>query len=190
MTISDKSEYNEHLMYPYENDNGDLAGVTIPIVEPFDTIKQWQALLDGFVGGVKQQNPRENIEGLYAVSLNMGSKPQDLNSLNIERLSYGDVANSVKQSLQEYSFPKRTLGLIALVNENKHQMMTGTLALQGSYSPGTNKMHADRIIASVYDIESGLKLNIALNYENKQIIRLFGKVMLKALDKNFYQNIA
>lgn len=189
MTTSDTPEYNQHLMYPYENKNGKLAGVTIPIVEPFDSIKQWQALLDGFVEGVKQQNPDENIEGLYAISLIMSSDSKELNSLNIERLSYGDVAYTLKQSLKEYSFPNRTLGLIALVNEENHKLMTGTLALQGSYTPETSKMYTDRILASVYDSETGFKLKISLNEENKQIIRLFGKTMLKALDENFYKNI-
>lgn len=188
MTIPERPEYAKHLMYPYENIDGYLAGVTIPIEEPFDTLGQWQALTDGLIEGLKKQNQNENLEGVYSICFESTSNSNEQNSLNINRLSFGNVANTVTETLANEGFPSGTLGLLAIINEPDYNIITGTLALQGNYVPSTGKMHADRVLAGVYDDSTGKKLNVNIDADSKRVIRLLGKMMLKALDTSFNKN--
>lgn len=175
--------YDQHLMYPYEDADGILAGVTIPIIQPFESLNQWQALMDGLITGLKTQNPNEDLEGVYTISFENTPNPKEANSLNIHRLSKGEVANTITENLKT-GYPDGILGLLAIIKEPDHNLITGTLALQGTYTPSTQKMHADRVLAGVYDMTRGSKLDLTLDAENKRIIRLLGKMMLKTLDTN------
>ncbi len=180
---SDSADSNHHILYPYNDSRGRLAGVTIPTEYPFDSLAQWQKLAEGLLSGILKTTPNEQIEGLYAVTFNNTKTEEQVTGLHILRLSQNNDISKAVSNETENGFPKHTLGLLAVIHEADKEIRTATLALRGGYTTGAEKMHQDRVLATIVD-NNGNVVNPQLDRHTKTSLRLLGKMMIKALDQD------
>lgn len=172
-----------HLLYPYNDSRGRLAGVMIPTEHPFDSLSQWQALAEGLLAGILTSNPTEQLDGLYALTFNSSNHNGQITGLHILRLSQDSSISEAVTKETENGFPKGTLGLLAVIQEPDKHLRTATLALRGGYTVVTKKMHQDRVLAAIVN-DAGQVVKPSLDRHTKISLRLLGKTMIKALDQD------
>lgn len=179
----------QHTLYPFNAEDGSLAGIIAPMTTPFDTLNQWQAFLDTLFSALVTANPHENLDGIYAISFHPTTDPQrDDAHLLITRTSNGNIAESVREIAATDNL-ESTLGLIAVITEHDRALRTATLALRGGYLPQTKKMRKDRILATLVNADGTIS-NLNLDQHAKVSMRLLGRLMNRALDESLGRKLA
>jgi hypothetical protein len=168
----------QHVLYPYNDEDGRLAGVVIPSDAPFDTTGQWRAFTSGLLGGLLAQGMTgQELEGLYAVTFRGGVDA----AVQVVRLSHGAVAETVP-SIPRLGVPSGTLGLLAVIDEPEAGVTSATLAVQGGVTPVLQTLRQDRVIPVVLD-RAGVPRPRAVGQHTAVSLRLLGKMLIGALDR-------
>lgn len=169
-------------LYPINDEAGAISAYVTTLTQPFSTAKEWRTFLDQTLTAmVHSVEEWETMEGLYAISYWTDHDNDDRNTLQLTRMSHGEVASVIQESLI-LGFPDNTLGLLAVIHEPDSDLYTATLALQAGCHVGHEQIQSDQIFATAITA-SGEPVSDAIKEHNADTLRRFGELMIHAMDE-------